>query len=277
MKKVSLDQFAAMNMVYNRYSFTYFLDSIERMGIRCFELWTGAPHLCNFIESLADAKKVKQEVARRNMKIICVTPEQVMYPHNIAASNEELRRWSLDYFLSYVDMTAELGVDKMLCCSGWGDYDQNKEDAWKREVDGLHEMAQHAAKAGVTLAFEVLSPYETNLVNDFESTKRIMEEVNLPSFQLCVDTVPIRIAGDSLEQFFQELGERICHVHLTDGTPGGHMPCGSGDHPIGEYLKVIGKYDYDGYITLEIGDTFWSTDPEKATRMALDTIKSLIK
>lgn len=43
MGKIGRSQLAAMNMVYNRYSFTYFLDSLERMGVGQFELWAGAP------------------------------------------------------------------------------------------------------------------------------------------------------------------------------------------------------------------------------------------
>lgn len=276
MKTLKLSQFAAMNMVYNRYSFDYFLDSIERIGVSSFELWTGAPHLNNFIESLSDAKAVRREVARRNMNIVCVTPEQVMYPHNIAASNPELRKWSLEYFHKYIDMTAELGVDKMLCCSGWGDYDGSREEAWQRSVAGLQEMAEQAEKAGIVLAFEILSPYETNLVNDFASTKEIMTEVDSPAFQLCVDTVPARIGGNTLTDFFEEFGSRICHIHLTDGTPGGHIPCGLGEHPIADYLNELGKYNYDGYITLEIGDATWNSNPEEATITSFNTIRRLL-
>ena len=50
MGKIGRSQLAAMNMVYNRYSFTYFLDSLERMGVGQFELWAGAPHFCHFIQ-----------------------------------------------------------------------------------------------------------------------------------------------------------------------------------------------------------------------------------
>lgn len=56
MGKLGLNQLAAMNMVYNRYSFTYFLDSLERMGVKQFELWAGAP--ISVISSKASAMRV---------------------------------------------------------------------------------------------------------------------------------------------------------------------------------------------------------------------------
>ncbi|MDD3139731.1 MAG: sugar phosphate isomerase/epimerase [Lachnospiraceae bacterium] len=276
MKPVRLGQFAAMNMVYNRHSFEYFLDSMERLEVKNFELWTGAPHLCNFINSLSDVSNVRREIRKRNLNIVCVTPEQVMYPHNIAAANKELRRWSLEYFHKYIEQTAELGVDKMLCCAGWGNYDENKEEAYKRSVESLQEMTEHAERAGIVLAFEILCPYESNLVNDFTSTIRIMNEIQSQSFKLCVDTVPVRLGGNTLEEFFNEFGRRICHVHLTDGRPTGHVPCGDGDHPIDQYLNVLSQQEYEGFITLEIGDTSWSVDPELATKKGFDTIKKYL-
>lgn len=276
MEIIKLDQFAAMNMIYNRHSFEYFLDSMERLEIFNFELWTGAPHLCNFIETLSDASKVRRAVEKRNLNIVCVTPEQVMYPHNIAAANPELRRWSLDYFHKYIDQTTELGVNKMLCCAGWGNYDEDKEEAWKRSVESLNEMTEHASKAGIILAFEILNPYESNLVNDFPSTVRMMKEIESDHFKLCVDTVPMRLCGHSLDDFFEEFKDRICHVHLTDGTPAGHVPAGEGEHPIGEYINSLSEHHYTGYITLEIGDTSWSTRPELATLKGFQTVKKYL-
>lgn len=277
MEPIELKQFAAMNMIYNKYSFEYFLNSLNSLNVKNFELWTGTPHLCNFIKSLSDVEKINNEVKKRDMKIVCVTPEQVLYPYNIASANSEIRNLSMEYFLNYINMTAELGADKMLCCAGWGNYDEDKEEAWKRSVESLQIMTESAKKSGIILAFEILCPFESNLVNDLDSTIRIMEEIQSPAFKLCVDTVPVRLGGNTLEEFFGKFGNRICHVHMTDGTPTGHVPCGTGEHPIDCYMKVLSDYEYQGYITLEIGDTFWSTSPHEATKIGFTTVKKYMK
>ena len=273
---IRMEQFAAMNMIYNRHSFSFFLDSLERLEIENLELWTGAPHLNNFISSLSDAGKVRREIEKRGKRIVCVTPEQVMYPHNIAAGNKELREWSLKYFLSYIEMTAELGADKMLCCSGWGDYDEDREEAWKRSVESLWKMTEKARSCGIVLAFEILCPFESNLVNDLASTKRMMEEIQEDCFRLCVDTVPVRLGGNTLDEFFDIFGKRICHVHLTDGTPTGHVPCGTGDHDVKAHIDALNRNEYQGAVTLEIGDTSWSVEPELATKIGFDTVRKIL-
>lgn len=276
MKKIKLEQFSSMNMVYNKYSFSYFLDSMERLGIRNFELWTGAPHFNNFVPSMSKISLFRNEIERRELNIVCVTPEQVLYPYNIAAENKELRELSLEYFFTYIKQTAELGADKMLCCSGWGNYDEDVNEAWKRSVESLNKMTEIAQRVGVVLAFEILCPSESNLVNNFETTVRMMNEIQSDHFSLCVDTVPIRLGGNTLGDFFEEFDDRICHVHLTDGSPTGHVPFGLGEHPLEDYLHTLCSYDYEGYITLEIGDMSWLTNPEKATEIGFSTIKECL-
>ena len=43
-QKLIREQFAVMNNAYRRYSFSYFLDSMERLGLYQIDLWGGSPH-----------------------------------------------------------------------------------------------------------------------------------------------------------------------------------------------------------------------------------------
>lgn len=265
-------RFAAMNMVYNRFSFDYFLDSLERLNIKNFELWTGVPHLFPYIESMSNAKQIRSKVKDRNLKIVCVTPEQVLYPYNIASQNGELRNQSIDYFLRNMEMTVEMDCDKMLCCSGWGNYDENREACFERALDALQTMTTYAEKLGITLVFEVLSRFETNLSFNFEGTSRVLHSIQSPNLALCLDTVAVYSANDTLENYFNEFKGKIVHFHLTDGTPYGHVPLGEGNLPIVDILQYLRNSQYSGYITLEIGDTQWASNPEKATELAFDRL-----
>lgn len=87
MKQLTIDRFAAMNMVYQRYSFESFLDSLDRLEINNFELWTGAPHLNNLVESLSDAEKVRKQVEQRQSGLSASL-------RNSAFTRTILRRWT---------------------------------------------------------------------------------------------------------------------------------------------------------------------------------------
>lgn len=274
LKPITMDQVAAMNMNYMRYSFEYFLDSLERLGIRNFELWAGSPHFCNTDSKTSPVPKMKRMVEERGMKIVCVTPEQCIYPINIAAREDELRKLSVDYFLEYIRQTAELGVDKLLCTSGWGNFDEPVEAAWSRSVDSLEKMAKEAEKEGVVLSFEILAPDESNLVYNFETTKRMLTQLDSPAVKCCIDTNPVCIEGKTMEDYFEAFGDRINHIHLIDGNPAGHLTWGEGTQNLGEHLAALSRHDFSGYMTLELASSY--DGPEGYLKTSLDVLSKIL-
>ena len=262
----------AMNLIYQHHSLDHMLDSFDRIGVRCFELWAPCEHFDLRMPSLASTAAFRRKLDSRGFSLTCVTPEQCGYPHNIASSNRDVRRYAVEHFKKYIDAAAQLGADKMLCGAGWGNVDEDLDEAWKRSVESLHEMVDHARQAGIKLAFEILNHYETNLVYDLETMKRMAQEITDPVFQFCVDTVPVELDGKKLSDFFDALGERIIHIHMTDGDPMGHVPPGLGQHDMQGYFRTLEGYGYSGYVTIEICDTAWSNDPEKATRIGYENL-----
>ncbi|MDD3193637.1 MAG: TIM barrel protein [Oscillospiraceae bacterium] len=281
MKQLSIAQLAAMNMHYARHSLDTFLDSIAGLGFSQFELWGGAPHFYNPSQCGPPAAELRQAVDSRGLSIVCVTPEQCVYPYNIASSQKDFRRASVDYFNGWIRITAGLGVKKMLCGPGWGLWDQPAEEAWKLSVDSLEQMTRQAEKYGVTLAFEILLPNESNLVYDLATVSRMMQEIDSPHFMCCVDTVPVCHEGKTLEDYFQALGKRIVHIHLNDGTPTGHMTWGDGSQPLLEHLGALDRHGYTGAMTLELGASRYTREPqihlERGLRILEDAFGETLK
>ncbi|MBC8585216.1 sugar phosphate isomerase/epimerase family protein [Youxingia wuxianensis] len=276
MKTITFDQVAAMNMHYQRTSFETFINSIDKLGVKNFELWAGSPHFCNSDSWENPVPKMKKMVAQRGMKIVCVTPEQCLYPVNIAAADDILRARSVEYFKKYVQQTAELEVERMLLTSGWGNFDETVDEAWKRSADSIREILKTAEKEGVEIAFEILLPEESNLVNNLATTQKMLAELDSPMAKCCIDTVPVCNEGKSLEEFFQVLGDKITHIHLNDGTPTGHMTWGDGEQPLEEHLKALSKHGYKGYMTLELGDEAYYPHPEEDLLRGLNTLKKYL-
>ncbi len=273
MKQLSISQLAAMNMHYARYSLETFLDSVAQLGFTQFELWGGAPHFYYPSHCGPAVAQLRRQAESRELSIVCVTPEQCIYPYNIASAQREFREESVAYFNGWIRLTAELGVKKMLCGPGWGLLDQPIEEAWRYAVDSLEQMTRQAEKCGVTLAFEILLPNESNLVNDLASTVRMMREIDSPHFMCCVDTVPVCREGKTLEDYFQALGDRIVHIHLNDGTPTGHMTWGDGNQPLEDHLQTLSRHNYSGAITLELGSGRYYQEPQVHLERGLRTLE----
>ena len=80
------------------------------------------------------------------MTLACFTPEQVVYPVNIAAFEDSLRERSVQYFLRNLEIAAELGASQMLVSSGWGYLTEQVSVAWERSRESLTRMAEPRAR-----------------------------------------------------------------------------------------------------------------------------------
>lgn len=202
MRKLQITQLAAMNMHYSRYSIDAFLDSAARLGFTQLELWGGAPHFFYPTQCGPSAAALRRMAADRGLTIACVTPEQCIYPYNIASAQDDFRQASVDYFCGWIRQAAELEAPKMLCGPGWGLLDQPVEQAWRYAVDSLEKMTREAQKRGVTLAFEILLPNESNLVNDLASTCRMMKEIGRSAFDVLYRHRPRLPGGENAGGLF---------------------------------------------------------------------------
>ena len=53
MSRITMQDVAVMSVQYVQHSFDYYLDSMERCGLRRVDLWGGAPHYCRLDYSSA--------------------------------------------------------------------------------------------------------------------------------------------------------------------------------------------------------------------------------
>ncbi|UUZ95191.1 TIM barrel protein [Paenibacillus sp. P25] len=281
MAKITMDRIAVMSVPYVHYSFEYFLSSMERCGYRNIELWTGAPHFCDedytsLAESGRRIREMKRQMDDRGMKVICLTPEQLNYPINIAGFEDRLRRRSIDYFTRQMEYAREFGTDKLFITSGVGLRDQPREESWKRSQESLSILAERAGAAGITLLMEQLQPYESNLVTTCDDVERMVREVDSPYLQCCVDVVAMAVVNERLQVFFDRLPGRIRHIHLADGDPSGHYILGDGTLPINDYIRTLEENAYEGYVTLEINDSIYLTDPHRALFQSSMYLKNVL-
>jgi protein FrlC len=272
--KVNLSQIAGMNEHYYLHTLDYFLDSMVDLEIENIELWAGSPHL--YIEdlTLSQVVRIRKEIERRNLKLICYTPEQCIYPVNIAAKEPHIRQKSIQYFMKSLEAAAELGATMFQTVPGWGYHTETKADAWARSRDSLEVLVSKAESLGILLTLEPLETYGSNLVNNLSDLKRMIEEIHSPSLKGIIDTCPMHAAGENFDNSFQKLGDDLRHIHFVDS---GHSAWGDGTFPLQQYLEQIARHDYQGYLTIEICNRDYFTDPVKGDRQSIERIKAILE
>lgn len=278
MSSLSLSKVSAMGQAYAWFPLAHFLDAAAREGVGAVEVWGGAPHVCLEDWTPSRSRWLRRELEHRGLALSCYTPELLMYPFNIASDEEPLRERSIQFFFRHLEIAADLGATQMLMGSGTGYLTEPFEEVWARSRESLGRLAERAGQLGVSLALETLQPRETDLVNTLVRATRMLDEVASPWMYSCVDTETAAVVGDTLDGYFETLGARVGHVHLTDGQEGrlgsGHLALGDGTLPIDHYLEVLEANGYAGFMTLEALNARYLRDPDAALHTSVAYLRS---
>ena len=263
-KIISPEQPAAMGVHYRYFSLRYLLEAQRRAGYRSMELYCAAPHVQMTAEGVAERPELIQAIRGSGLRVICLTPDNCMGPWQYAAAGEEQIAQSKRYFRHALQLAADLDCRQVACHSGWGLWDEPREEAWKRSLDFMDWYCGEAKRLGLTLVMESLRAAESNLVNSLPTLERYLRELGRDNIKPMIDTCAMAVAGERLEDWFAAFGSEIAHMHFVDGTPWFHLAWGDGNRPLGDYLAILQANRYRGALTQEITDGRYYDDPAKA-------------
>ena len=273
MARLASSQLIGATFAFQHLPFARATEAIRGFGLREIELWGIAPHLDLFHATNTRVDAVRRVLADYGLSIWCFTPEQVIYPINIASGDAELRRDSVDRFRRAADICAALGARYLFLTSGRGFEDEPPEAAWDRAAESIAVIAAHAARSGVRCLLEPLQRVETNVLLNAAGVRRMLDEVGVDTIDVVLDTVGMAVAGDTVDDYVRLFGQRLAHVQLVDGTPAGHLVWGDGHLPLGQYITELAESGYAGKLTFEpFGNGSYALDPIATWRRSLDAI-----
>ncbi|HEY0276409.1 MAG TPA: sugar phosphate isomerase/epimerase family protein [Paenirhodobacter sp.] len=238
---------------------------LRSMGTTEVELWGVAPHLDLFTADDARVAEVGRILADNGLRLRCYTPEQVLYPVDIASGDACYRSVSIDRFLRAADIAAELGATYLFLTGGRGFATDAPEATWARSAEALVRIVTHAADRGLRCLLEPLQPTESTILHNAADLRRMYDQIAQPTVDVVLDLVAMAGAGDSVADYLRLFGDRIAHVHVVDGRPAGHLVWGDGTLPLGAYLTELAVAGYRGTLAFEpFGDGSYARDPETA-------------
>ncbi|MCA8965514.1 MAG: sugar phosphate isomerase/epimerase [Planctomycetes bacterium] len=119
---------------------------------------------------------------------------------------------------------------------------------WRRSVDGMRQVAEHAGSLGVTLALEFLNRFEIYLLNCAADAARYVRDVDHPSCRMMYDTFHANIEEKDLGAAIEGCADVMVHVHVSENdrsTPGqGHVDWAT-------TFDALHRIGYDGWLTIE--------------------------
>lgn len=124
-------------------------------------------------------------------------------------------------------------------------------DYARRFVEGIADLeAQH----GVTYAVENMYPWRTGK-REFQAYAPGWNPVEQDYAHVTVDLSHSSTAGQDPVKMAHDLGDRLSHVHITDGSGSAkdeHLIPGRGTQPCAEFLGVVAASGFAGEIVVEI-------------------------
>ena len=113
----------------------------------------------------------------------------------------------------------------------------------------LTTLGDEAAARGVTLLYEPLNRYETNLFTALGATAGFVNLLQKPAVKLLADLFHMNIEEQDIAAALRAAGPTVGHVHFADSN---RRAAGYGHTdfaPIAAALRDIG---YDGYLSAEV-------------------------
>ena len=138
---------------------------------------------------------------------------------------------------------------------------------WQKEyaaefVDGV---AAREAESGVRLAVENMFPWRAR-GRDLQAYLPHWDPVPMSYDHVTLDLSHTATAGSDALAMAADLGERLTHVHLADGSGSvrdEHLVPGRGGQPCAEFLQLLPGSGFEGDVVVEVG-TRKHTDLQRA-------------
>jgi D-psicose/D-tagatose/L-ribulose 3-epimerase len=129
----------------------------------------------------------------------------------------------------------------------------------------LARVAERAAAAGVTLGFEAVNRYDSNLVNTAGQALALIDQIGAANLVVHLDSYHMNLEEGDPAAAIERAGARLGYVQLGESHRG---YLGTGTIDFGAPFRALAKIGYQGPITFEAFSA-GSGDPALAAELAV--------
>ena len=207
---------------------------------------------------LAFERRLPELQAARAAGVVMPTVCVIM-DHFIGDFQEARRRDAIDNMKSLLSTIAEIGGQGAITPASYGMFSSRlppyrpPRDSGEDEavlVEGLTELGEHAADAGVTVLLEPLNRYEDHKLNTLAQAEELCSQVGIDSVKVMGDLFHMNIEEDDPADSIRAATDVLAHVHLGDSN---REHPGTGHIDFAAALRALSDIGFDGYMALECG------------------------
>ena len=222
------------------------------------------------IRSLPLSKLLQQH----QLQLAAVGTGAGMVVHKLQLCDADAQRRSdaREFIRDIIDAGAEFGAPAIIgSMQGRWDDATDKPTAVARLRDALHDLGQHAAKRGVTLLYEPLNRYETNLAVTMEQGAELLKPLTTSNVRLLADLFHMNIEEADIAAALRTAGALIGHVHFVDSN---RQAAGRAHMDYAPIASALAEIAYTGYASAE---AFPIPDSDIAAQQTIETFRRLFR
>ncbi len=237
-------------------------ETAAKLGFDAIEVFAPGP------EGI-DAGNLRNQLARHRLALAALGTGGGWVRHRLTltSASPEIRQRAVQFIQSMIEAAAPFGAAVIIgSMQGKFEGEVTRAQALDYLGSALHELAGFARPRNVTILYEHLNRYETNLLNRIEDVLPFIEPLG-PNVKILADLFHMSIEEADIAAAIRSAGAKIGHVHLADSN---RRPAGFGHTdfaPIFAALKGIG---YQGYVSAE---AFPYPEPEKAAGQTIEAFR----
>lgn len=242
-------------------------EKASALGYDAIEIFAPSP-------DAVDPAELKELLSKHNLNVAAVGTGAGMVKHGLCLTdpNPEKRQAAKDFIRSMIDFGGPYGAPAIIGSmqGKWGG-DLSLEGALDLLREALNELGPHAAKHNVTLIYEPLNRYETNLIKTVADGVAFMKTLATDNVKLLADLFHMNIEEANLADAIRTGEGHIGHVHFVDSN---RQAAGLGHMDYGPIAAALKETNYDGYASVE---AFPIPDSDIAAAKTIEAFNKYLK
>jgi sugar phosphate isomerase/epimerase len=196
----------------------------------------------------------------------------VKHKLSLTSPDEVTREKAIAFIRSIMELAAQFGAPAIIgSMQGRAADNVSKPTALRYLGNALFKLDECATDLGVTLLYEPLNRYETNLINTLEEGVQFLKGLGTQNVKLLADLYHMNIEESNLADALRLAGPYIGHIHFADSNRKA-ADLGHTDFvPIIAALKEIG---YQGYLSAE---AYPLPDSDTAAKQTIDSFRKYVR
>lgn len=234
-----------------------------KLGFDGIELFTASAHAL-------DSTHLQALLANTGLTLAAVGTGAGKVIHGLTLTDPDphIRKEAISFITEMISFGANFGAPAIIgSMQGNVTSGQAREKVLEWLAEGLTILGKHAKENQVTLIYEPLNRYETNLINTLEEGAAFISSLPTHAIRLLADLFHMNIEEASLPESIRKNSRLIAHIHLADSN---RRPMGMGHTGMPAIAAVLQEVGYQGYLSAE---AFPWPNPDEAAKQTIASFK----